>query len=662
MDLSYARQRAAQLRELLKYHSERYYNQDNPEISDYEYDMLSNELKGIEAAFPELITADSPTQIVGGSASKLFEKVTHSVRMESLQDVFSIDEVRAFALRIKKDFPQAQFTVEPKIDGLSVSLEYQNGVLVRGSTRGDGSVGEDVTENLLKIKDIPHRLSHQLPFLEVRGEVYMSHESFFACVARQEDNGETPFKNPRNAAAGSLRQKNAAIVADRNLSVFIFNIQRCEGRTFKTHKETLDFLKECGFSVVPSYTLCEDAQGIIQEIAAIGENRGNYGFDIDGAVVKTNDLSQREELGSTAKFPKWAVAFKYPPEEKETVLKDIEIHVGRTGVLTPTGVFEPVTLAGTTVTRATLHNQDFIEEKGLQIGDTVLLRKAGEIIPELLKVTKHDSSKGIYRMPATCPSCGSPVFRLNDEAAIRCFNDNCPAQIVRVLIHFASRDAYAIEGLGEAIVELLVQQKLIASPQDIFMLTKEQLSSLEGFGETSANNLLNAIEKSKANDLSKLIFALGIRHIGAKNASQLAIHFKTMDALMAASFEEILAIEGFGEVMAKSVTEFFATPANIACVQALADLGLNMNSLAEVKDERFKGMTFVLTGTLSKFTRSEASKIIESFGGKTAGSVSKKTGYVLAGEAAGSKLTKAQSLGIPVINEDQFEEMIKEVE
>lgn len=658
MDFENAKARAEELRKILKYHSDLYYNQDNPEISDYEYDMLGNELKRIEQEYPQLITSDSPTQIVGGVASSLFTKVTHSVKMESLQDVFSIEEVIAFVNRIKSDFPTADFTVEPKIDGLSISLEYRNGVLVRGSTRGDGVIGEDVTANLLQIKDIPKKINSDIEFLEVRGEVYMPHSSFFSLIKKQEDSGEKPFKNPRNAAAGSLRQKNSAIVAERGLSVFIFNVQAAEGKQFQTHKQTLDFLKECGFPVIPSYAVCNNASEIEEEIKKIGDNRGAFSFDIDGAVIKTNSLAQREEIGSTAKFPKWAVAFKYPPEEKETVLRDIEINVGRTGVLTPTGIFEPVVLAGTTVSRATLHNQDFINEKGLQIGDTVVLRKAGEIIPEVLKVTKHDESKGIYKYPEYCPSCGSPVYRLNDEAAIRCFNDKCPAQMVRVIIHFASRDAYGIDGLGEAIVEQLADNGLIKTPEDLFTLNKEDILKLEGFKETSANNLLNSIEASKKNDLSKLIFALGIRHIGAKNAAQLAVHFKEMQNLVKATEEEILAIDGFGEIMAKSVVEFFATEDNLNMIKNLERLGLNMRSLAEIKDERFKGMTFVLTGTLSKFKRSEASKIIESYGGKTSSSVSKKTNVVLAGEEAGSKLTKAQSLGIKIINEDEFENMI----
>ena len=658
MDFENAKARAEELRKILKYHSDLYYNKDNPEISDYEYDMLGNELKAIELEYPELITLDSPTQMVGGVASSLFQKVTHSVKMESLQDVFSVDEVKSFVNRIKGDFPDARFTVEPKIDGLSISLEYRNGELIRGSTRGDGVVGEDVTANLLQIKDIPKTINSDIDFLEVRGEVYMPHSSFFALINKQEENGEKTFKNPRNAAAGSLRQKNSHIVAERGLSVFIFNVQAAQGKEFETHKQTLDFLKECGFPVIPSYTLCDTADEIEKEIAKIGNNRGNYSFDIDGAVVKINSLAEREEIGSTAKFPKWAVAFKYPPEEKETVLRDIEINVGRTGVLTPTGIFDPVILAGTTVSRATLHNQDFINEKGVQIGDTVVLRKAGEIIPELLRVTKHDDSKGVYKFPEFCPSCGAPVYRLNDEAAIRCFNDKCPAQMVRVIIHFASRDAYGIDGLGEAIVEQLADNGLIKTPEDLFTLKKDEILKLEGFKETSANNLLNSIENSKKNDLSKLIFALGIRHIGAKNAAQLAVHFKSMSALINASEEEILDIDGFGEVMAKSVVEFFATEENIIMINNLEQLGLNMKSLAQIKDERFKGMTFVLTGALSKFKRSEASKIIQSYGGKTSSSVSKKTSVVLAGEDAGSKLTKAQSLGIRIISEDEFEDMI----
>lgn len=658
MNGSEAKVRIDELRNLLSRYSDQYYNRDDPEISDYDYDMLNNELKALEKEFPQFISADSPTQKVGGAASSKFEKVHHNIKMESLQDVFSIAEVNDFVARVKADYPSASFTVEPKIDGLSISLEYRDGKLVRGSTRGDGTTGEDVTDNIIRIEDVPERISGDLPFLEVRGEVYMPHESFLKLINAQEENGEKPFKNPRNAAAGSLRQKNSDIVAERGLSVFIFNLQSAQGKTFKSHSETLDFLKNSGFKVIPSYTVCRTGAEIADEIEKIGRNRGSYDYDIDGAVVKTNELSERTALGSTAKFPKWAVAFKYPPEEKETVLKDIEINVGRTGVLTPTGVFEPVTLAGTTVSRATLHNQDFITEKGLQIGDTVVLRKAGEIIPEVLRVTKHDPNRGTYKFPQVCPSCSSPVYRIDGESAIRCLNDKCPAQILRVLIHFSSRDAYAVDGLGEAIIEQLVENSLISSPEDIFRLSASDLLKLDGFKETSANKLIAAIEKSKGNDLGKLIFALGIRHIGAKNASQLSVHFGTMDALVRASFDEIAAIDGFGDIMAQSVTEFFSTADNINMIENLKSLGLNMTSLAAVKDERFKGQTFVLTGSLEKFTRAEASMIIESFGGKTSSSVSKKTSVVLAGSDAGSKLIKANQLGIRVIDETEFSKMI----
>ncbi len=658
MDFQAAEKRAVELRKILKYHSDLYYNQDDPEIEDYEYDQLNNELKRIEEEFPLLVIPDSPTQKVGGKASELFSKVTHRVKMESLQDVFSYSDVYDFVERVHKISSDAAFTVEPKIDGLSVSLEYVHGVFLRASTRGDGIVGEDVTDNIKMIADVPKKLSQSVPFLEVRGEIYMPHLSFISLVKEQELNGEKTFKNPRNAAAGSLRQKNPEIVAGRGLSIFIFNIQQIEGKALSSHKESLDFLAELGFHVIPSYTLCKNAEEIVDQIKKIGENRLGLPFDIDGAVAKADDFAVREELGSTAKFPKWAIAFKYPPEEKQTVLKDIEINVGRTGVLTPTGIFEPVILAGTTVSRATLHNQDFITDKGIQIGDSVLIRKAGDIIPEVVNVVEHIEENGIYRIPDKCPSCGAPVFREEGGAAVRCFNDKCPAQLVRILIHFASRDAYGIEGLGESIIELFVEEGLISSPVDIFKLKAEDIERLEGFKETSANNLIKAIEQSKQSDLSKLIFALGIRHIGAKNAAQLASHFKTMDNLISASYDEILSIEGFGAIMAESVREFFATADNIKMIEEFKSLGLNMKSLFEIRDARFSGQTFVLTGTLSRYKRSEASKIIESFGGKTSTSVSKKTSFVLAGEEAGSKLEKANKLGVTVISESDFAKMI----
>ena len=658
MNFSDAAKRAEELRKILKYHSDLYYNKDNPEIDDYEYDMLNNELKSIEKEYPRLISKDSPTQNIGGSASNLFNKVTHSVKMESLQDVFSFDEVRDFYNKTVLDEGDLFFTVEPKIDGLSVSLEYENGVLVRGSTRGDGVVGEDVTDNVKMISSVPQRLNLPIGYIEVRGEVYMPHKSFMSVVENQEIMGEKPFKNPRNAAAGSLRQKNSEIVKERGLDIFVFNIQRIEGKELSSHKQSLDFLKELGFNVIPSYNLCKNCDEILSEIAEIGAKRGSLPYDIDGAVVKVDDFALRQRLGSTAKFPKWAVAFKYPPEEKETKLIDIEVNVGRTGVLTPVGVFEPVLLAGTTVSRATLHNQDFIDEKCVNIGDSVIVRKSGDIIPEVVKVTKH-SKEGTYKLPDFCPSCGARVSREEGEVALRCTNDSCPAQLLRIIIHFCSRDAYSIEGLGEANVKQFVENSLIKSPVDIFKLTAEDIMKCDGFKETSANNIIRAIEKSKANDLSKFIFALGIRHIGAKNAAALSAHFGNIDNIISAGREEIGAIDGFGDIMARSVEEFFSVEDNIKMIEQFKALGLNMNSNVVLKDSRFKNMTFVLTGTLTEFKRSDASAIIEQFGGKTSSSVSKKTTYVLAGEQAGSKLDKANALGVKVISEEDFKQMIK---
>ena len=549
--------------------------------------------------------------------------------------------------------------VEPKIDGLSVSLEYVDGVFVRGSTRGDGVVGEDVTANLRTIKTIPLVLNEKIPFIEVRGEVYMPRDVFLSLVEKQEINDEKPFKNPRNAAAGSLRQKSSKIAAERNLSIFVFNIQQIEGKEISSHKESLDYLKTLGFKTVPFYNEYKEFDGVLKEIERIGNERGNLPFDIDGAVIKVNDFQKRKELGSTSKFPKWAVAYKYPPEEKETRLIDVEVNVGRTGVLTPVAVLEPVLLAGSTVGRATMHNEDFIKEKGISIGDTVIVRKAGDIIPEIVSVSKKGENTDVYCMPRICPSCGSSVSRDEDEAAIRCHNPQCPAQLLRNIIHFCSRDAMDIEGLGEAVVEVLVNEKLIKNVADIYYLKAVDVLSLERFAEKSANNLIEAIEKSKENDLAKLLFAFGIRHIGQKAAKLLAVNFGTMEKIMSASKEEILLIDGFGEIMAESVVEFFSLEPTKKMIEELENAGVNMTSLAEVKDNRFQEMTFVLTGTLPTMSRNEASEIIEGFSGKTSSSVSKKTTYVLAGEDAGSKLTKAQSLGITIINEDEFKEMIK---
>ena len=653
-----SQKRAAELRDLLNYHSRKYYVEDSPEIEDFEYDRLMRELSEIEEKFPELITADSPTRRVGGVADGQFEPVEHTVRMESLQDAFSIEELRAFDSRVRETVPDATYVVEPKIDGLSVSLEYTNGIFTRGSTRGDGNVGENISANLCTVNSIPLKLTREPDEIEVRGEVYMPREVFVKLVEQQENNEEKPFRNPRNAAAGSLRQKNPKITAQRKLDIFVFNVQKINGKVLISHKQSLDYIKELGFKTVPFYTPCRTIDEAIDEINRIGEIRYTLPFDIDGAVIKVDDFSHREELGSTSKFPKWAIAFKYPPEEKQTRVIDIEINVGRTGVLTPTAVFEPVLVAGSMISRATLHNQDFISEKDIRIGDTVTIRKAGDIIPEVLNVVEHSENSLPYLMPDKCPSCGAKVVREEDEAAVRCLNTDCPAQLLRNLIHFCSRDAMDIEGLGESNLELFVREGLIRTPADIYSLTAEQIMPLERMAEQSANNLINAINESKKNDLSKLIFALGIRHIGQKAAKLLSEKFQTMTALMNAEFDEIMTIDGFGEIMADGVKEYFSMPQNTELVDRLMAAGLNMKSLKEVKDMRFEGKTFVLTGTLPTYSRNEASAIIESFGGKTASSVSKKTSYVLAGEEAGSKLKKASDLGITILTEEDFNKLI----
>lgn len=647
-----------ELRKTLRYHSDRYYNDDAPEIEDYEYDMMMRELKELEEKYPEYDAPDSPTKKVGGVADNSFESVTHSVRMESLQDAFSKDELREFSNRVEDTVSDVNYVVEPKIDGLSVSLEYRDGVFLRGSTRGNGDVGEDVSGNLRVIHNIPLKLNKSIPYIEVRGEVYMPKKSFERVVDRQIINGEKPFKNPRNAAAGSLRQKDSSVAASRGLDIFVFNIQQIEGVELNSHKESLDFIKELGFNTIPTYKKVNNIEDAIAEIDRIGEARGSLEYDIDGAVIKVDDFSQRDILGSTAKYPKWAIAFKYPPEEKQTKLLDIEIAVGRTGVLTPTAILESVHLAGTTVSRATLHNQDFINEKGIAIGDVVTVRKAGDIIPEVLCVNEHNSNS-VFKFPDVCPSCGEKVYRDEDEAAIRCINPECPAQLLRNLIHFCSRDAMDIEGLGPAIIETFVNEGMIAKTYDIYNLDFNKILSLEGFKETSANNIINSVNNSKNNDLSKLIFALGIRHIGAKAGKLLADYFKDIDLVMNASVDDILQIDGFGKIMAESVVEFFSSDSTKELIAKLKEAGVNMKSTNVVEDTRFSGMTFVLTGTLPTLKRAEATKIIESFGGKTSSSVSKKTTYVLAGEEAGSKLDKANKLGVQVISEEEFKEMIK---
>lgn len=650
--------RIKELREQLHYHNHKYYVEDNPEIEDYEYDKLLRELETLEGEHPELITPDSPTQRVGGAADTLFSPVVHQVPMESLQDVFSKEELLDFDRRVRETVEAPRYVVEPKIDGLSVSLEYENGVLVRGSTRGDGVTGEDVTANLRTIRSVPLRLTCPLPFLEVRGEVYMPRGSFEKLVERQELNEEKPFKNPRNAAAGSLRQKDSQVTASRGLDIFLFNIQQIEGETLTGHAQSLERMRELGLKIIPFYRVCSSIEEVLGEIARIGDLRGSLPFDIDGAVVKVDEFEQRRRLGSTSKFPKWAAAFKYPPEEKETVLLQVEVNVGRTGTLTPIGIFEPVTLAGTTVSRATLHNEDFIEEKQLRIGDTVVLRKSGDIIPEVVAVTRHADHAVPFQMPAQCPSCGAPVVREEGEAAIRCDNPECPAQRLRHLIHFASRDAMDIDGLGPAVLEQLMANGLVQSPPDLYRLKAEEVAQIERMGEKSASNLLAAIEKTKANDLYRLLFALGIRHIGQKAAKLLAQHFKRMDALFDATEEEIAEIDGYGSIMAQSVAAFFALPQTRHLIEALKACGLNMEDKSVVEDTRLEGQTFVLTGTLPTLTRAQAGKLIEEHGGRVSGSVSKRTTYLLAGEDAGSKLTKAQKLQIPILTEEEFRKLL----
>lgn len=659
MDIISAERRIKELTEQLEYHNNLYYNMDEPEISDFEYDKMLRELENLEEQFPTLKSPLSPTNRVGGNAGEKFSPVTHTVVMESLHDSFSHDELRDFDRKVREVSPNVQYVVEPKFDGLSVSCEYENGVFVRGSTRGDGTTGEDVTDNLMTIKSLPKRIANAPEYLEVRGEVYMSFESFNELTKRQEENEEKTFKNPRNAAAGSLRQKNAKITAQRKLDIYVFNIQQVRGAELTTHSQSLNYLTELGFPTA-FYKVYDNIDDVISEIEQIGDMRGSLDYAIDGAVVKVNSFETRLLLGSTAKYPKWAEAYKYPPEEKPTKLLNIEINVGRTGVLTPVGNFEPVLLAGTTVSRATLHNKDFIEEKGICVGDTVIIRKAGEIIPEVLYVKEHSENAVPFEFPTLCPSCGSPVSQDEGEAAIRCTNTDCPAQLMRHLIHFVGRDAMDIDGLGPAVLEQLVNEGLVKSPADLYRLKSEDISSLERMAEKSANNLISAVEKSKENELYRLVFALGIRNIGLKAAKLLCENFPTIDDIMNAKAVDFETIDGFGKVMALSIENYFALDGTKELISDLKSLGLKMKSSASKSNSGiFSGKTFVLTGTLPTMKRSEASKIIEENGGKTSASVSKKTSFVLAGEEAGSKLTKAQSLGITIITEDEFKAMLE---
>lgn len=655
-------ERIKELSDLLEYHSRRYYIEDNPEISDYEYDMMLRELEMLEAEHPEYLSPLSPTQRVGGKALDRFEQVVHRVPMESLQDAFSESEIYDFGRRVSETVSGYTYAVEHKIDGLSVSLEYVNGEFVRGSTRGDGNVGEDVTQNLKTIKSIPMRLSENIPFLEVRGEVYISKDNFRKVNEKREELEEPTFANPRNAAAGSLRQLDPKIAASRMMDIFVFNIQQIEGVEINTHVEGIKLLKRLGFKTILNEETFPDIKSALQRVLEIGEERGNLPFDIDGAVIKVNDLSMREKLGSTSKFPRWAIAYKYPPEQKETKLLDIVVQVGRTGAITPLAILKPVRVAGTTVSRATLHNQDYIDEKDIRIGDTVTVQKAGDIIPEILgvKKEKRTGEEKIFKMPEKCPVCGANVVREEGEAAFRCTGSGCPAQIMRNIIHFVSRNAMDIDGLGPAIIEQLLERKMIKNAADLYYIKASDVEDMDKMGKKSAENLINAIEKSKENPLSRLITALGIRFIGEKASKLVAKYAKNMDTLVNLTVEELVSIDEIGNAMAESIVDYFNEPQNMELIEKLRAAGVNFEEkIEESTDLRFKGMTFVLTGALESFTRSEASEIIEKFGGKASSGVSKKTTYVLAGEEAGSKLDKANSLGVKVISEQEFKEMIR---
>ncbi len=636
-----------------------YYVLDKPAMSDYDYDHMLRRLEELEAAHPETVTADSPTQRVGGQPLEAFAQVRHQVPLESLQDVFDFAELEAFDQRVRAVVPDAEYVVEPKVDGLSVALEYEDGLFVRGATRGDGQVGEDVTENLRTVRSIPLKIPDAPPRLIVRGEVYMPKKVFHALNEERERRGEALFANPRNAAAGSLRQLDPKVAASRKLDIAVFNIQWPQEK-FSTHLETLDFLQNNSFKVIPHYSCARAAQAM-KRIAEIGEMREEFPFDIDGVVVKVNDLSKRAALGSTAKFPRWAAAYKYPPEVKPAQVVDIVVQVGRTGVLTPKAVLTPVRLAGTTVTNATLHNQDFITEKDIRIGDTVLVRKAGEIIPEVLSVVEEKRRSGTqpYFLPKVCPVCGAPVERDEDGAHVRCTGAECPAQLLRNLAHFASRDAMDIESLGIAVVENLVNAQLVKTPGDLYFLKEEDVARLDRMGKKSAQKLLAALEKSKSQDLSRLIYAFGIRQVGQKAGKILAARFHTLENLQNAALDELTAVDDIGEITARNILEWMSSPQSRHLIQRLKEAGVNMTAAEQGSDRRFAGMTFVLTGALEKFTRDEAGEMIETRGGKAAGSVSKKTTYVVAGEAAGSKLRRAQELGIPVLTEDEFLEMLK---
>ena len=666
MDKKQAEKRIKELRKHVEYHAKRYYDDDNPEITDFEYDMMMLELRTLESQFPELITKDSLTQKVGGTVKEGFQKVEHEVPLQSLQDVFDFDEIEAFDERVKKQAEEngienPQYVVETKIDGLSAALEYVDGKFVRGATRGNGLVGEDVTENLKTIKTIPQELSEKIN-ITVRGEVFISKKDFEEMNQEREENEEETFANARNAAAGSLRQLDSNITKTRPLDIYIFNVQKIEGKEFNSHYEELEYLRKLGFNVNPVLIPCKDTEEVIKAIQKIGEDRENLTFGIDGAVVKVDDLNLRKIMGTTSKVPKWAIAYKYPPERKETSLKDITFQVGRTGVITPMAILEPVKVAGSTISKTTLHNEDFVKEKGLKIGDRVIIQKAGDVIPEIVEavVSKRTGEEKDFEMPKVCPVCGAEAVREEGEAAVRCTGIECPAKLYRNLVHFVSREAMNIDGLGENIIGVLLEKKMISNIADIYDLKFEDIASLKKNGKKFAQNLIDSINASKENDLYRLITAFGIRHVGVKAAKILAKTYNNIDNLAEADVENLSQVEDIGPIVANSIREFFGQEQTKDLISRLKQAGVNTQRLKEDdEDERFTGKTFVLTGSLENFSREEASNIIEKFGGKTSSSVSKKTSYVLAGEDAGSKLTKAQNLGVTIITEQEFADMIK---
>ena len=660
-----AKKRIEELRKTVEYHAKRYYDDDDPEISDFEYDMLMVELRNLEKEYPEFITKDSLTQKVGGTVKEGFEKVQHEVPLQSLQDIFDFDELRAFDERMKKSAleynKELKYVVETKIDGLSVALQYENGIFVKGATRGNGQVGENITENLKTIKNIPQKLKEPIN-ITVRGEVFIGKSEFEKMNEERQENEETLFANARNAAAGSLRQLDSKITASRPLDIYIFNVQKCESIDFKSHYESLRYLEKIGFNVNPVKVLCNNVDEAIAQINKIGDDRDSLTFGIDGAVIKVDDLELRELVGTTYKVPKWAIAYKYPPEKKETILKDIVCNVGRTGAITPMAILEPVKVAGSTISKTTLHNEDFIKEKDLRIGDTVVIQKAGDVIPEIVEAIKdkRTGNEKEFSMPSVCPVCGALAIREEGESARRCIGIECPAKLYRSILHFASREAMDIKGLGDAIIEELLNRKLIKNIADLYDLKLEDVKTLKKDGTKFAQNLIDSINQSKQNDLDRLINALGIRHIGTKTAKQLAKKFKTMDNLENASLESFIDVDDMGEIMAKSIFEFFSQPQTKDLLQRLKQANVNMSLKEnELIDDRFSNKTFVITGKLDKYSRDEVEEIIERHGGKASSSVSKKTDYVLAGEDAGSKLTKAEGLGIKIISEEEFEEMIK---